>query len=247
MATTANSIIKRSLRLLGVLSSGAEASADESKDALEVLNDMLDQWSNQKLLIYEIVNNLFDITSGTSSYTIGPESSGATWESSEITRPLMMQKYSAFCRDTRSEHATDYPMDYYPNSRFQSILQKNTTSTFPEAWTIDGAYPVATIRLWPVPEMTGLQFGLSEWAQLKKFCALTTYAEFPPGYVSAMAYNLALELAPEYGVSPNAIIVDKSRETKYLLKRTNHKTTLMAVDTPMLNRRVYNVYADGEY
>ena len=129
MATTANSIIKRSLRLLGVLSSGAEASADESKDALEVLNDMLDQWSNQKLLIYEIVNNLFDITSGTSSYTIGPESSGATWESSEITRPLMMQKYSAFCRDTRSEYATDYPMDYYPNSRFQSILQKNTTST----------------------------------------------------------------------------------------------------------------------
>ena len=122
--STALSIIERSLRLIGVKASGEAPSASEAQDALNALNVMLDQWSNEKLLIYQVVNNLFTVTAGVTDYTIGVAGSGATWESSQATRPLNVQRYAGFIRAVTSGFNTDYAMDYYPNDRFQNIFQK---------------------------------------------------------------------------------------------------------------------------
>lgn len=242
MATnTARDIIARSLRLLGVLTTGEVPQSNEATEALDVLNDMLDVWSNERLMIYDIVNNSFTLTSGVSSYTLGPINSGSTWESSQISRPLLTQKYSAFIRDADS----DYPLSFYPNDRFQTVNQKSTGASYPDMWTSDGGYPISTIRLWPVPASSGLTFNLAEWAQIKKFCDLSTYANFPPGYVSAIAYNLAIELAPEYGKVPNEIIIDKARETKYNIKRANQTPVLMTPDSVLLGSGSYNIYGDA--
>ena len=243
MSASALQLIKRSLRLLGVESQGETPGANESSEALEVLNQMIEQWSNEKLMLYTLTNDLFTVTAGVVSYTMGPVGSGATWESSQVTRPLNIQRYAAFVRASTSGLNTDYVMDYYPNDRFQNIFQKNITTNYPYAWTCDWNYPIATVRIYPQPTIS-LQFGLTEYAQLTKFSSLTDQIVMPPGYESAIAYNLALELSPEYGVEVNAIVIDKAKETKFVLKRANAQPVLMAVDRDILTHGIYSIYGD---
>lgn len=243
MSTTALDMIKRSLRLLGVESQGETPQANESSEALSVLNSMLDQWSLEKLLIYSLVNNLFTVTAGTTTYTMGPNGSGATWESSQLTRPLLNQRYAGFIRAVSGGLNTDYAMDYYPNDRFQNIFQKNITTNYPYAWTCDWNYPIATVRLYPQPTID-LQFGLTEYLQLTKFGSLTDTLVFPPGYESAIVYNLCLELSPEYGVEPSAVIIAKAQETKFNIKRANAQPVLMSVDRSLLTHGIYSIYGD---
>jgi hypothetical protein len=236
-------IIKRSLRLLGVQAQGETPAPNESSEALQALNWMTEQWSNEKLMLYQVVNNLFTVVAGTTSYTMGPQGSGAMWESSQLVRPMNIQRYAAFIRANQSGIDTDYAMDYYPNDRFQNIFQKTITTNFPWAWTCDWAFPIATVRLYPKPTIN-LQFGLSEYAQITKFNNLTDSINMPPGYEDCLGWNLALALAPEYGIEPNAVVVDKAKETKFNLKRMNQQPVLMSVDRTLLTHGIYSIYGD---
>lgn len=238
--TTALDIIKRALRLLGVKATGEEVSATEGQDALKVLNQMLQQWSNERLMVYQNVNSTWPITSGNESYTIGA-SSDASWNT---VRPLIWQNASAFIRSSTSGHNIDDALTYYPNDKFQTIMQKDSESTYPFIWTCDHAYPLATIRLYPVPSTT-LIFGISQAQQFDKLNALSDVISMPPGYESALGYNMAVELAPEYGVEIGTVIATKAEESKNNLKRTNTEPLLMVVDTELLgNGGVYNIYGD---
>jgi hypothetical protein len=241
--STARDVIKRSLRLLGVLASGESPTADQSKDALETLNVMIDQWNLERLMIYQIKNEIFDITAGTTDYTIGPVNSGATWESAFAVRPMILQKAAAFLRANTSGLATDYAMEYWPNDRFQSIFQKQIKTNYPYAWTYDYAYPISTIRIYPQPTQN-LQFGLSSTIQLQKFDNLSDYLEFPPGYELCLGYNLAIEIAPEYGLEASATIVTKASEYKANIKRVNSEPVLMTSDKVLLTHGIYNIYGD---
>lgn len=241
--STALDIISRSLRLLGVKASGEAPTAAEAQDALHALNIMLDQWSNERLLIYTVVNNLFQVTAGITDYTIGVKGSGAVWESSQATRPLNVQRYAGFIRANQSGINTDYTMDYYPNDRFQNIFQKQISTNYPYAWTCDWQYPISLIRIYPNPTIN-TQFGLTEYAQLRNFQTLTDYLDMPPGYEAAIGWSLAVELAPEYGIEPPAIVLDKARESRFNIKRSNAQPVLMTTDRNLLTHGIYSIYGD---
>lgn len=240
---SALTVIQRALRLIGVTQTGQAPTASEANDALSALNLMLDNWSNEKLMIYTVVNNLFNVVAGQTDYTLGTSGSAADWISSQATRPLNVQRYAGFIRANQSGINTDYAMDYYPNDRFQNIFQKQISTNYPYAWTCDWQFPISTVRLYPNPTINTV-FGLTEYAQLRHFTGLTDLAEFPPGYENAIGWNLALELSPEYGVEPSAIIIEKAKETKYNIKRSNQQPVLMTVDRSMLTHGIYSIYGD---
>ena len=239
--TRASDIISRALRLLSVKATGETLEADEALDALQNFNWMLEQFSNERLIVYQIKNELFPVTAGTTSYTIGP-SSDAVWQT---TRPLISQNASSFIRQTVSGLDTDYIMDYYPNDRFQQIFQKQIKTNYPYAWTNDHAFPISTIRIYPQPTLN-LQFGLSQTVQFEKLDSLSDVIAFPPGYEAMLGWNLALCIAPEYGISPDAlqVIAQKAEETKRNIKRTNSEPLLLAVDRDLLTHGIYNIYGD---
>jgi hypothetical protein len=239
MANCALDLIKRSLRLLGVLASGESPNAEQANDALSVLNQMMDIWSNDRLTIYATQNELFPVTIGVSSYTIGP---GATWNT---TRPLYTQNSSAFIRVPTSQTAIpiDYPMRYYPNDQFQQIIQKSITTTYPYVWTNDHQMPISTIRIYPVPTLSSLLMSISSTVQLTKFCNVTDYIELPPGYEMCMSYNLAVHLGPEYGVALDPVVNSKAIETLALIKRTNTEVVPIGADPALLTHENYSIYA----
>jgi len=65
-------IISRALKDIGALASGETPSPDEAQDAFDMLNDMIDQWSNEDMMIFYKTEIIYPITPGQTQYTIGP-------------------------------------------------------------------------------------------------------------------------------------------------------------------------------
>jgi len=65
-------IISRALKDIGALASGETPTPEEAQDALDMMNDMLDQWSNEDMMVYNTTEIIFPVVSGQTQYTIGP-------------------------------------------------------------------------------------------------------------------------------------------------------------------------------
>ena len=65
-------IISRALKDIGALEAGETPAPADAQDALDMLNDMLDQWSNEQMMVYYKTEIIFTLTAGQTQYTIGP-------------------------------------------------------------------------------------------------------------------------------------------------------------------------------
>jgi len=70
--TTPIDIISRALKDIGALESGETATPDAAQDAFDMLNDLVDQWSNEEMMVFYKNEIVFPITPGQTQYTIGP-------------------------------------------------------------------------------------------------------------------------------------------------------------------------------
>ena len=65
-------IISRALKDIGSLEAGETPTADAAKDAFDMLNDLIDQWSNEDMMVFYKTEIIFPIVAGQTQYTIGP-------------------------------------------------------------------------------------------------------------------------------------------------------------------------------
>ena len=65
-------IISGALRSIGALEAGETPDATTANDAFILLNDMLDQWSNESLMIHYTSEIVHSLLGGTYQYTVGP-------------------------------------------------------------------------------------------------------------------------------------------------------------------------------
>lgn len=76
-------IISSALRSIGAFGSGDTIGPSEANDAFYLLNEMLDQWSNDHLLVFTVQEVIQELTGGQFTYTIGPGGSvGASFTGS---------------------------------------------------------------------------------------------------------------------------------------------------------------------
>ena len=80
-------IISRALKDIGALESGETPTPDAAQDAFDMLNDLIDQWSNEDMMVFNYQEIIFPVISGQTQYTIGPVAStanfiGATFQGS---------------------------------------------------------------------------------------------------------------------------------------------------------------------
>jgi hypothetical protein len=65
-------IISRALKDIGALESGEVVTPDSAQDAFDMLNDMIDQWSNESMMMSYKTEIVYPVVSGQTQYTIGP-------------------------------------------------------------------------------------------------------------------------------------------------------------------------------
>lgn len=228
---TVRDLIKGSLRLLGVLASGEAPDADMQADGLSVLNEMLDSWSTESLAVYTMPSREVSLTAGQGSYTIGTSGDLA------ISRPLKVK--AAYAK----QGSTETPIEILSLNEWAAVSPKDTQGTIPTKIYFEGSYPLQTMKVWPVPS-EAVSIVLYSWEPLTSFTNASNDIEFPPGYLKALRFNLAIALAPEYGVpAPNEVVMEADR-AKRNIERMNAKP-LYLESNPMSRGRGYD-YRTGE-
>ena len=225
--STAQDIITRALRSLQVVAQGETPDADQLNDGLVSLNDLLSAWGNERLMVYQTVQETITLVGGQSAYDIGV---GAT--SLNTSMPIRIER--AFIR----LNGIDYPLEILTREQYQSIASKSDSSDIPAGLYYDYGYPESNIRLSSAP--TGGTLYIDSWKPLTAFSTLGTTVSLPNGYERALRLNLAVELMPEYGVQ-NEMVYGLAREAKAGIKRVNHNPQVMTFDSEIPQRVSFDI------
>jgi len=70
--TTPLDIISRALKDIGALEAGESPTSEAAQDAFDMMNDMIDQWSNESMMVTYKTEIIFPVVAGQTQYTIGP-------------------------------------------------------------------------------------------------------------------------------------------------------------------------------
>jgi len=238
MATfTAGDQINRALRLLGVLAEGETPSAATSQDALTALNQMTDSWNTERLSVFSTQDQVFTWPSGSISRTLGPSGNFVG------NRPVLLDEATYF-RDPSTN--VSFGIKMINQQQYDGIAVKTVTSTYPQVLFINMTYPDIDMYIYPKPTRE-LEWHFISVEELSNPASLVTELLFPPGYLRAFVYNLAMEIAPEFGVEPGPQVQRIAMTSKRNLKRINNPDDVMAMPYAIVaTRQRFNVYA-GNY
>jgi hypothetical protein len=78
-------VISRALKDIGALEAGETPTPEAAQDAFDMLNDLLDQFSNEDMMVYNTTEIIFPVIAGQTQYTIGPVASTANFIGAAFT------------------------------------------------------------------------------------------------------------------------------------------------------------------
>lgn len=203
-----STLIDRALRLIGEIGSGETPTDDEYSDAIISLNAMLESWRNEKLMCYAMQEETLTLSAGDSSYTLGPPGDSAS------TRPIAIER--AWIVDS----GNSYPVLAMNDAEYAAIPAKTTQSNWPDRFLFRPTMSTATLIVYPVPDSTRTLKLLTR-VVLSSIGDETVSIFAPPGWDKAISYNLAIELAPEYGASVPPAVLKGAAESLASIKRAN--------------------------
>ena len=274
-------LIKRSLRILGVLDFNETPTADQVNDASITLNMMVKSWQAAGYNLWRYQEATLFMTEGTNSYTLS--STGARCTESYVTTAVATAASStdltidvdsiagissgdfigvfldggtfqwttvngapAGVTITLTDALTDdvsvdavvytfttkvnrpvkvlgarrvdsgietelYEMNYF---EFQNQPNKTSKST-PVAYMYDRKLS-AKLFLWQTPGDDKLLINVTLAREFDDFDAQANTMDFPDEWYDALTYNLAVRLAPEYGVNMQRFGMVKAEAEQYL-------------------------------
>jgi hypothetical protein len=232
--TTAGGLINGSLRLLGVLAEGETPSAETSQDALVAMNQMIQSWNTERLAVFSTQDQVVTWPPGQRSRTLGPTGDIVA------NRPVSIDD-STYFRDPAT--GISYGLKLINQQQYNGIAVKTVTSTYPQVLWVNMTFPDIEMYVYPVPTKV-LEFHVVSVNELTQPANLATDLAFPPGYLRCFRYNLACELAPEFGTEPSRQVSRIAMTSKRNLKRINNPDDIMALPYSIVGtRQRYSIYA----
>jgi len=234
MTTSAGDQINGAMRLIGMLAEGETPSAAASQDALSAMNQMIDSWNTERLSVFSTQDQIFTWPASTLSRTLGPTGNFVG------NRPVLLDDATYF-RDAATN--VSYGIKIINQQQYNGIAVKTVTSTYPQVMWVNMTYPDIEMYVYPVP-LRPLEWHFVSVEELTQPAVLATTLSFPPGYLRAFKYNLACEIAAEFGVEPSPQVQRIAMTSKRNLKRINNPDNVMAMPYGIVaNRQRYNIYA----
>jgi len=237
MTTTAGDQINGALRLIGQLAEGETPSAATSQDSLTAMNQMLDSWSSERLSVFSTQDQVFTWTQGYISRTLGPTGDFVG------NRPVLLDDATYF-RDPSNN--ISFGIKIINQQQYDGIAVKTVTSTYPQVLWINMDMPNVSMYIYPVPTKV-LEWHFISVTELVEPATLATSLIIPPGYLRAFRFNLACEIAAEFGVEPPPSVQRIAMSSKRNIKRINNPDDVMSLPYSIVaTRQRFNIYA-GNY
>ena len=199
---TVNDLIHSSMRLIGAIAAGETMETNELNDALISLNQMLSSWNTEGASLVGRQRLLVNVSSS-NSYALAQ-------------RPVKIDAASTFIS------GVDSALELVDAAGWEAIPvpEKSMTSIFIRKLYCDYLYPNSTVYIWPTPRLSG-QLELWAYAVMTQFANLTDTITLPEGYEAGLRWNLALNLAPEYGRPVDPSVAQLAQNFKASLVQLN--------------------------
>lgn len=225
---TAGDQINQALRLIGQLAEGETPSAETSSDALLALNQMIDSWSVQRLHVYATQDQIFTWPANEKTRTLGPTGDFVG------NRPVLIDDSTYFTYNNVS-----YTPQIINQAMYNGIPVKNSTSTFPQVLWVNYGMPDVTMTVFPVPTQA-LIWHIVSVEELTQPATLATTLVVPPGYLRAYNFNLAVEIANQFGIEAPPTVKRIAETSLRAIKRINNPDDVMSMPYSIVGRRRNN-------
>lgn len=209
---TARQVCTTALRLIGVASSEEPVQADMAQAALESLNSLIDAWSTESLLVYTRPKIPLALVPGQQTYTWG-----------DTTPPCDIAgippvRLDLCLLEIGGSPVQDWQITVLDQAEYEmSIWLKTMQSTYVEYVYLEDTQPVKRLHVWPVPQDPSTTLQLLPWPAQPQYTHWDAGLDWPNGYLRMMAYNLAVELAPQYMAEASPTVMRIAEESKRAL------------------------------
>ena len=194
-------LIATSMSDLGLTAPEETPSPSELTRGQLSLNNMLASWSAQGLPIPTLTLERFPLT-GQGLYSMGPS---AEWPT---VRPIKIEAVAVVSNNGARKAAHIATVE-----EFESFNDTTATGLFADLAFFDWAYPVMNVSLYPRPASGG-QLEIQSYKPLTSYANLTDSVDLPPGYLRAIEWGLALELARTFGVPVTPDLIQLANDAK---------------------------------
>ena len=184
-------VIKAALRKLAVLPSGGSPSTAQTNDATDALNSIVKTLQADGMPVWKITSKTFTVTSGTSSYNIGP--------SLTINGPTPLKVIQAFYTLSGGNNT---PMNVYNRYDFNLLPTNNNSGTPVNLYYQPLADTTGVIKVWPTPSDSTTTITIHYQSPYEDMDSASDAFDFPSYWIQPLTYLLAWSLAPEYGIPP---------------------------------------------
>lgn len=250
--TTPLDIITLALKEIGIIGVGETPLAEDANDAFTKLNFILAQWQKKRYMVYRLVDTGI-IATGVRYYTIGP---GGDFD---LIRPAQIE--SAFIRFLNTGvdfNPDDFSADFDTNGAgqvdqqlkiilaredYNMISQKNLTGV-PGYLFYDPAMPLGHIYVWPIPTAENYAIHISTRESIATFTSLSQTISFPPEYIPALFYSLAVRLAGGYQVDPRPDTLALAKDAEEVVRGSNAAVPTLLMPDGLQRPYAYNIYSD---
>lgn len=201
---TQQKLIRGALRNINAIATGETPSSAEMSEASEAFNLMIKAWQAEGMGLW--LNDTFTITlvADQASYTMGT--------GGDVNAPRPLEVIEA--RFYYTSGGNEIPMIQASRQEYFDLSLKTSTGV-PTQYYYDPQRSLGVFYIWPVWKTTpaGSIKGTVKTV-IEDFDSLANTVDFPQEWLRALKFNLAIELAPEYGKEPSRTLISLAISSK---------------------------------
>ena len=199
---------------------------------------MIDTWQADQLKIFTENINTFPFVLGQQAYTLG------TGGNFNMPRPAHIDRMGVQILSNPTQ-PSEVPITLLDVDGWANVRVKNISGSYPlfcyPDYGFTGNPATMTLNFWVIPGLS-CNCVIYSWQPLSTWADLNTAdLIFPPAYLQALRYNLALMLAPEFDVQLKPEVAAIAASSLQALKDLNLPQPILRCD-PGLSGTGYAVY-----
>lgn len=226
----------------GITGMGLTPSATDINNGLTRLNDMIDQWSASRWMVYHDVATDFAMT-GATSYTVGPGQQFNTPGTAGLTRPDRLESARIIQNNPPNPNDVGWPMNLIQSMEAYNRIRMQHLGSLPNWVFYDAAFPVGLVYFWPLPSSSYTGRIITKDV-LSSFANLSTPYNLPPQYKRALRFNLIEELIDAYNLPPKEGNAKRAMGSLNAIKNANAQIPTLMVPDDLIRPGLYNVFSD---
>lgn len=213
---TRDQIISYALRKCGVLELGVTPDADTVTNTALALDMLIKSWITKGIKLWTQTELTLPLVNGQTTYTLGPAGSSPTTPDLVTDKPMKL--IQAWIRNVSVTPNNDIPLTLLSQKDYNDLGSKGSTGT-PNSIYMFVSREQSTVKLYVTPDsfsQSSYQVHLVTQRLLNDAGTSTNNLDFPQEWLYALGWNLAAEIATDYGVDEQKLGYIELKAKKFL-------------------------------